>query len=327
MLQAFRDHIIKRSEVKIYAFVNIACTGLIGHDFELSVNEYCNVEVLKLVTNQNRDIIVGIKLRAGASGGAKDLVPLERARRAADELELPIMVHISTAPPDLDTVLPYLRPGDILTHCYTGQDMRLIDADKKIRPAAKRALDEGLILDLGHGAASLSFESAEALIGQGVWPDVISSDLHHLSIVGPNLVLDDPARGHVFGHPSTVDDAGSILVRVRGGKWEPAFSLLSCIDKMLFLGMRFPDIVHATTARPAEIMRLKGEVGSLSPGSRADIAGFVIDQADVELHDVHGHVRRGKEKIRNTFTILEGRLLDPVEIPGPPPWMRIVNES
>ena len=325
VLQGFRDHIINRSKVKIYAFVNIAYTGLIGQDYELSVNEYCNVEALKLVANQNRDIIVGIKIRAGISGGAKNLVPFQRARHAADELELPIMVHLSTAPPDLETVLGFLKPGDIITHCYTGQDMRLVDPDKNLRRAAKKVLDEGVILDLGHGAASLSFDSAEALIKQGVWPHVVSTDLHHLSIVGPNLVLDDPSKGHVFGDRSMVHDAGSIVVRVRGGKWEPVFNLLTCIDKMLFLGMSFPEIVRATTAHPAEIMRLKGEVGTLKPGARADIAGFVIDKADVELRDIHGQVRRGKQKIRNTFTILEGRSFEPIEIPGPPPWIRIVN--
>ena len=37
------------------------------------------------------------------------------------------MLHIGYGPPTLAEVLPFLRPGDILTHCFTGGDMRIIE--------------------------------------------------------------------------------------------------------------------------------------------------------------------------------------------------------
>ncbi len=321
-LGGFREHVIVPSRMKIFAFVNITCIGLVAQDYELAVGEYCNVEILKRVVNLNRDIVAGIKLRAGRSGGSMDLEPYHRTRKAADDLELPIMVHLSTAPPGLETVLGFLKPGDIVTHCFTGQNMGLVDKKGKILDIAKKVWDEGLIMDLGHGAGSFSFDVSESLVNQGYWPDVISTDLHWMSIFGPNLM--DPLKGSAFGDLSESSDVRSMIVQIKGdGK--PVFNLLTCMDKMLFLGMPLPDLIKATTSRPAEILGLKGETGTLKPGALADIATFVIDKGNFELQDIHGNKRLGKKRVRNIMTINEGRILKPLEIPDPPPWVEIVG--
>ncbi|UCB46211.1 MAG: amidohydrolase/deacetylase family metallohydrolase, partial [Spirochaetota bacterium] len=249
--------------------------------------------------------VVGIKLRAGLSGGAKDFLPYEKARQVADELEFPIMMHLSLAPPDTKTALSFLKPGDIVTHCYTGHTMKMIDDNGKILPEAKKAWEEGMIMDIAHGSGSLSFDSAEALISQGYYPHTVSTDLHNLSIHGTNLM--NPTEGVVKGD----------------GK--PAFDLLTCMDKMLCVGMPFPEIIKATTSRPAEVLGSKGEIGTLKPGAHADIAGLVIDKGDYKLVDVHGQIRQSKDHIRNTFTILNGRLLNRIEVPKPPPWIELVK--
>jgi dihydroorotase len=317
-LQGFRDYVIDTSKVRIYAFVNISSIGLIAQDYELTNPEYSNVALLKDVVNRNRDIVVGIKVRAGRSGGAQDLVPLERARRAADELELPLMLHISTTPPALEEALGFLKPGDILTHCYTGQTMKIIDDNGKILPAAKKAWENGVIMDLGHGCGSLSFDSAEALIAQGYRVHVISTDLHNMSIHGANLM--DPLKGAGQREIGAGDDAVSIHYGVRGdGK--PAFNLLTCMDKMLCLGMQLREIITATTARPAEVLGLKGEAGTLRPGAYADITGLTVERGNYELVDIHGETRQGREHVRNTFTVLNGRPLERIETPAPPPWI------
>ena len=77
---------------------------------------------------------------------------LRRARRAADECELPLMVHIGYGPPGIEDVLALMRPGDILTHCSTGLTMRLVDERGRVIEAAKRAQDTGVIMDVGHGS-------------------------------------------------------------------------------------------------------------------------------------------------------------------------------
>ena len=317
-LPGFREYVIEKSRTRIYAFINISYIGLVAQDYELANPEYSNVEILERVANLNRDIIVGIKVRAGRSGAAKDLEPFQRARQAADDLQLPIMVHLSTAPPDLATVLGFLKPGDILTHIYTGQSMGMLDVNGKILDVAKKAFEEGLIMDLGHGAGSFSFPVAEALFSQGYLPDSISTDLHWLSIVGPNLL--DPLKGSAFG---TTSDARSVVVQVKDEK--PVFNLLTCMTKMLCVGMSFPEVVRRVTNRPAEILGVKGEIGTLKPGAFADITGLVIDKGSFDLRDIHGNVRSGKENVRHTFTILGGQPFEPIEIPGPPAWVQRVD--
>jgi dihydroorotase len=314
----FREYVIDKSKTRIFAFINIAYIGLVAQDYELANPEYCNVEILERVANLNRDIIVGIKVRAGRSGAAKDLEPFHRARQAADDLDLPIMVHLSTAPPDLETVLSFLKPGDILTHIYTGQTMGMVDKDSKILDVAKRAWDEGIIMDLGHGAGSFSFPVAESLFSQGYLPDAISTDLHWLSIVGPNMI--DPLKGSAFG---TTNEVRSLVVKVTDDT--PVFDLLTCMTKMMCVGMSFPEVVRRVTSRPAEILGVQGEIGTLKPGAIADITGLVIDQGSFELRDIHGNVRYGKEKVRRTFTILGGQPFEPIEIPAPPAWVQVVE--
>jgi dihydroorotase len=322
-LQGFRDHVVNTSKVKIYTFVNISYIGLVAQDYELSNPEYCNIEILERVVPQHSDIVVGLKLRAGRSGAAQDLQPFERVRQAADDLQLPVMIHLSTPPPSVETVLEYLKPGDIITHCFTGQGMKIVDDNGQLLDAVKQALDEGLIMDLGHGAGSFSFETAEALVGQGIYPDVISTDLHQMSLVGHKMI--DPLKGSAFGDLSETTDARSIVVQVEG-EWEPALDLLLCMDKLMHVGMSFEDVLRATTSRPAEVLGLEGQVGTLAPGAYADIATFVMEPGDYELWDIHGNVRHGKQKIRNITTILNGRVFDRIDIPGPPPWIQPVGK-
>lgn len=319
-LPGFREYVISKSKTRIYALINIAYIGLVAQDYELANMEYCNLELLERVANLNRDILIGIKVRAGRSGAAKDLEPMQRARQAADDLELPIMVHLSTAPPDLASVLNYLKPGDMLTHVYTGQSMGMVDSEGKILEIAKKAWENGLIMDLGHGAGSFSFPVAELLVSEGYLPDTISTDLHWLSIVGPNLL--DPLKGSAFG---TTSDTRSLVVQVKDDK--PVFDLLTCMTKMLCVGMSFPEVIRRVTNRPAEIIGVMGEIGTLKPGAYADITGLVIDQGEFELRDIHGNVRYGKEKVRHTFTFLGGQPFEPIEIPNPPAWIQVFDRG
>ena len=165
------------------------------------------------------------------------------------------MVHIAMAPPSIDEVLDLLRPGDICTHAFTGLTMKIVDEEGRMRESTRRALDRGVLLDIGHGTGSFSFETAEALLAQGVRPDTISSDMHQQSIYGP-----------MFDLPTTM-------------------------TKFLHLGMPLADVVRASTSRPAELLGLEREVGSLRPGVRADIGLFTLLEGSFPLYDIAGETR------------------------------------
>jgi len=306
-----REFVMEPATVRTYAFIAMSYIGMPG----LNYDEYAAIETLdpkplRRAVNLNRDRIVGLKVRMGTGRtGNQGLEPLRRAREAAEELELPIMAHIATGPPPVEDILALMEKGDIITHSYTGQDERLIDGEGRLLEAARQARERGVLFDIGHGSGSFSWESAEALAKAGFWPDVISTDMHQVSLPGPNLI--DPR-------------AIETVARVKGDG-SPQFTLLTAMSKFLHLGWSFEDVVRAATARPAEVLGLQGQVGTLRPGAYADVATFVIDEGDYQLFDIHGMDRRARRMIRNTRTLIGGQEMPKKEMPAPPPWIRLVD--
>ena len=284
-LPGLREFIVDRARVRITAFLNISNIGLVGENHECANLAYLDVDLFKRLANRNRDLVRGVKVRMGTpTVGDNGIEPLVRARRAAEECDLPLMVHVAFGPPEVEDILALMRPGDILTHCYTGLTMKLVDDNGKLHDFAKRAWDSGVIMDIGHGTGSFSFETAEAMAAAGRRPDVISSDLHQLSINGP------------------------------------AYDLPTCMSKFLHLGLPLRDVVAAATSRPAEILGIDRDAGTLRPGTRADIALFRLHRGRFPLYDISGAMREGRELLANTLTIVDGRPLERMQPEPPAPW-------
>ncbi len=285
-VEGFRDFIVRPARVGITAFVNISSIGLVCDDYECANPWYLDVDLLRRIVERNRDVVLGVKVRMGnlVPLVGDPLEPLRRARQAADECELPLMMHISFGPPTIDEVLPFLKPKDVLTHCFTGHAMKIVDDAGELLDVARRAWESGVVFDVGHGTGSFSFETAEAVMGNGRKPDVISTDLHQLSVNGP-----------MFDLPTT-------------------------LSKFLHLGMSLAEVIEAATVRPAGVLGLEREIGTLQPGSRADVALFKLYEGRFPLQDIHGNVREAGRLLRNTVTIMGGRELE--RLPSPPgaPW-------
>ena len=291
-VQGFRDFIVKPSEARLYSLLNISTIGLTASSWELANLNYCDVDLCVKLTNLNRDLILGVKVRIDHNTtSGTGIEPLRRGREASEQLELPMMVHIGYGPPTVSEVLPFLRPGDILTHCFSGGDMKIIDGAGKILDDAKRAWDAGVIMDVGHGGGSFSFDTAERLFEQGYKADVISSDIHQHSVNGP------------------------------------LFDLPTCLSKFMAIGMSFEDVIRAATVRPAQVMGLGDEIGTLKVGALADVALFTLEKGDFPLYDVHMETRHGSELMRNTLTIVNGREM--ARTPDGPmaPWMEISDRQ
>ena len=269
----FRRFIVEPSRVTIYALLTLSSIGLIAPTWEFANLDYCDVDLAAQIVDGNRDVILGIKARIDSlTTRGVGIRPLQLARELADRVGLPLMVHIGSGPPEIEEIAALLRPGDILTHCFTGGTHRIITPDKRARASVRALHDSGLILDIGHGTGSFSYEVAEAMLDQGILPDVISSDIHQLSVQGP-----------MFDLPTT-------------------------LSKFLSLGMSLSDVVDRATARPAAAIR-RPDLGSLRPGSRADVALFRIEEGEHEFFDVEMTRRRGNRRLVNTLTIAGGEPL------------------
>jgi len=284
----FREFIVKPSDVRIYGLLNISSIGLTAATGELANLDYCDVDLCCKLIGLHRDLILGVKVRIDSNTvRGNGIEPLHRARAAAERCDLPMMVHIGSSPPAVADVLALMRPGDILTHCFTGNSMRIIDERGQLLDDAKRAWESGIIMDIGHGAGSFSFETAEALINAEYTPDVISSDIHQLSVHGP------------------------------------LFDMPTCLSKFLALGMSFADVIRAATIRPAEVLGFQHELGTLKVGALADLALFTIQEGRFPFYDVAMNMREGTQLIRNTLTIANGRPLPRTPDAAPAPWIEL----
>ncbi|MCW5851860.1 MAG: amidohydrolase/deacetylase family metallohydrolase [Anaerolineae bacterium] len=280
-----REFIMRPSDLRLYALLNISGIGLTAPSWELRNPNYLDVDLCCKLVDLHRDLVLGIKARVDVGTTEGDIEGLRRAREAADRCELPLMVHIADGPPGLEAILGLMQPGDILTHCCTGRNNRLVTDSRKVREVARRAREAGVILDVGHGAGSFSFDSAEQMLADGFRPDVISTDIHQLAILGP-----------CFDMPTT-------------------------LSKFLALGMSLEDAVARATSAPARVLKLEHEIGTLRPGALADVAVFQLLDGDFTFYDVAMESRRGQQLLVNTLTVLNGRPMRRTEDDPPMPWI------
>ena len=282
-----REYLDRTSRVRSYAFLNIAVIGLVAATYELRLLEHLDIDLCVKLAKLNADFVRGVKVRMGAqTAGEQLLEPLRRGIAAAEQLEVPVMVHLSSGPPEVDEIVELLRPGDLLTHSFTGGGMKLADEAGTPREAVRRALDRGLLLDMGHGAGGFSFEVAEQLAAHGIRPHVVSTDLHQASL------------------------------------WGPVYDLPTCIAKAMVLGMSLAEAIEACTAAPARVLGLEGTVGTLRPGAPADVALFTVEEGEFLLMDTRKVSRAAPMRLQNTLTLVGGREL-PHEAPNErAPWMK-----
>jgi len=280
----FRKHVIEPSAVRILAYLNVSFAGIFAFSRTVMVGESSDLRLLDLnecvrVARENRDLVVGIKVRVGRSaGGSSGVAPLDMAIEVADELGLPVMAHIDHPPPSRREVLERLRPGDVLTHCYRPFPNSLLRSDGGVREEALIARERGITFDIGHGAGSFGFHACRGLLAAGFRPDVISSDVHVLNIDGP------------------------------------AFDLLTTLSKFLVLGMDVNALVAAVTEAPARAIR-RPSLGTLVVGSEGDATVVDIEQGEFEFHDTQGERLAADRRFRLKGMVVGGQWWPPSDNP------------
>ena len=269
----FRRFIIEPAHSRIFAFLHVTPYPRPGGDPVAHAKS--NIAATIKVIEENRDVILGIKLFvAGNMVGDYGFGLLQVAREIADRVQLPIMAHIGFSPPSLGEIFSLLRKGDIVTHSFHGHDNRIIDDVGNIKPEVLKARERGVILDIGHGAGSFSFETAKAMLKQNQYPDIISTDLYTANVNGP-----------VYDLPTT-------------------------LSKFLNLGMGLDEVISAATERPAEIIHRDEGLGKLQIGGLGDVAIFDLLEGEFEFFDCHRQKLIGNQKLVNSQTICQGRLME-----------------
>jgi dihydroorotase len=270
-VDAFRKYVVEASQCRIFGYVFLYPSNRNPDDDPVRWARR-HMKRTGEAARANRDFVLGVKYQVGANmAGRYTFDFLKIARELCDEFKLPLMLHVSFAPPETDQVMELLKPGDVLTHCYNTHTLGILDANGKVKPSVLAARERGVLFDIGHGAGSFNFEIARKALAQGFLPDTISTDVYQASINGP-----------VFDMPTTM-------------------------TKMLYLGMDFDDIVARSTATPAKIINRLPGMGSLAIGAPADIALLRIEEGNFKLVDAQWNEVTVERRIVSRLTICRGK--------------------
>ena len=280
-----RKYVINTAETRILALLNISVVGqsTLSRDNpwgELLDLRYANAALAARTIERHRDVIVGMKVRLTRNiAGEHDLEALRRAREAADAAALPLMVHIGGSHSTVPEILSLMKPGDVITHSFRGGEGGILDDDGRVHDEILESVASGVHLDIGHGAGSFSFDTAETALEQGLMPGTISSDVHQFNVHGP------------------------------------VFDLATTVSKFLYLGLSLEEAIRRVTSNPSQVFRRLNQLGTLRQGSEADIAVFSLDEGEFELVDAVGSTRTGRRMLHPVATIKAGQLYGSASIP------------
>jgi dihydroorotase len=281
-LAAMRRFIVAQTRTRMYAFLHIANNGLSSFPVaELYNIDNAQVEACAMGLAENPDFLIGVKVRMSENVIFKHgLEPLKRGIQACEMCGWParMMVHIGGVETKelMSDILNLLRPGDILTHCYSGAPNNSgvftnIVQDGKLLPAALAAKQRGVIFDVGHGGGSFDFTVAEVAIPGGCTPDTISSDIHVFSGNSPGVPF-----------------------------------LPNVMSKFMTLGFTLEQVVSMATSAPAKIINRAPKIGTLQVGAPGDVAIMELVEGPVTFVDTRNNKRDGKVSLKPVQTVMNG---------------------
>lgn len=280
----FRNSVIHTAQTRIKSYLNVVNVGLstlgggpTGYLENTNPANY-NIEKISQTLNENRDNILGLKLRYSqdiATGRNFSSDPFYATVALARELKTTLCVHVTDSRLPADELIGHFQADDIYAHCFHGTGNAILKESGEVFPAIKEAKARGVIFDCSNGVAHFDFTVARNAMEQGFNPDIISTD----------LTLRNSLRT------------------------DKVFSLLFIMSKYLNMGMSFFDVVRAVTRTPARLMKMEGQIGTLAPGAFADIAIVKLRKEKIVFEDTKGTQLEGDRYIDNCATISNGQIV------------------
>ena len=264
------------NQTRVLGLVHVSPAGMVTLRWHEEMNpKYYDAAALKEICSRYPGQIVGIKCRQSRNiVGDLGLEPLKATVNIAKELGLPVVVHVTDPPCTMDRLIDILRPGDVFCHCFEGTGNSILGSDGKVLPGVWEAKNRGVIFDSSNGKLNFSHKVARQAISEGLLPDVISSDLTTMT-----LYMD-----YVFGLPYV-------------------------LSKYLSYGVSLQEVVAACTSRPAAWLGMQGKIGTLAPGSAADVAVFRRIERQSRHLDTQGDLFMANQLLVPQMTVLNGKIV------------------
>ena len=133
-------------------------------------------------------------------------------------------------------------------------------------------------------AIAFGYESVEGALADGFLPDLISSDVHVISVEGPG------------------------------------YDLLHTMSKLLNCGVSLADVIGMSTSRPALAIR-RPDLGHLGVGAVADISVLREMKTDYTFSDVTGVTRQGSTILQPLACYIGGKEMEVSTRPFEAPYL------
>ncbi|HEU5146304.1 MAG TPA: amidohydrolase/deacetylase family metallohydrolase [Chryseosolibacter sp.] len=266
----FKEQVIDRSKTRILAFLSIGGLGLSGKAAQENLNDM-NVDSAVYMLRQFPGTIVGIKI--GHYEG-NEWLPFERALSAAERSKVPLFVECHLPAYSLEEQLERMRPGDIITHSFekVSERMPVVDEEGTLRPFVKKAMERGVLFDVGHGGAGFWFSQAIPALKQGLAPSSFGTDFHRFSM---NAGMKD---------------------------------MMNVMSKYMAMGMGLNDVILRATWAPAQAIN-REDLGHISAGAPADIAVWSMRKGKFGFVDAGGNRIEGNQKLESELTLRDGKVV------------------
>jgi len=217
---------------------------------------------------------VAANLTEKACGDNDPREVMRRTLEIAERTRRPILYGPRREPSDwpLAEQLSLLRPGDVFTYCFHSGAESIV-TDGEVVDSVWKARERGVLFDVGHGTGTEDMGVGPVAIANGFLPDTISSDVYNKHL-----------------------------------GWNPPHDLASTLSRMIAIGIPETEALRQSTLRPAEILGMAGQIGTLAPGADADLAVFRWSDP-VPLARVNGDVQYGP-CLKNMLTVRAGQMED-----------------
>jgi len=262
----------KRAPNRVRVLINLGRKGIIDEG-DLMDLANADVAAAREAIMRHRDTVIGIKARLSRNvAGDHDLEALRRAQEVARPLGLPVMIHIGQSFSSVPQLLAVLKPGDIVTHMYAFPPNPIFDGKGGVLPEVIAARKRGIRFDIGNGRTGhFTWDTMADGIKAGFLPDTTSSDW-----------TDAGRTEHVVDFPNVM-------------------------SKLLMLGVPLMQVIAMGTSNAAATFPAFKGLGTLRPGTPADVSILELRQGSFEFVDNVNTKRSGTQRLFPRTTIFAGK--------------------
>lgn len=272
---AFRRYVRWNTDLTYKSYLNVSRMGVPIFGYELTDMDNLDEEACKAAFLEYREELIGLKVRITSNMCADPLKALQTIRKLCDELHTHFCVHATRCDLSIETILSFLKKGDMLTHAFARTASGILDEEGRVKKCVWEARERGVIFDMGHGINSFTFDTAEKAMDQGFQLDSISTDLHVSDVNGP-----------VYDMPTT-------------------------LSKFLSLGVDILDALRMVTLNPVKLLHLTDKSTRITAGERADFTAFKVEKGEFSYTDCEKQELIGKQRIISYFTCVGTKIYTP----------------